>query len=61
LRWLELGLGLGSGSGLGLGLGLGWRVANELVNEELLVGSVLSKIAELLDEVVFELLVEDLQ
>ncbi len=36
---------------------VGWRVADELVNEELLVGSVLSEVVELLFEVFCEVLV----
>jgi hypothetical protein len=36
---------------------VGWRVANELVDEELLMGSVLSEAMELLFEVFCELFV----
>ncbi len=36
---------------------VGWRVANELVDEELFVGSVLSEAVELLFEVFCELFV----
>ncbi len=36
---------------------VGWRVANELVDEALLMGSVLSKVVDLLFEVFCEVLV----
>ena len=36
---------------------VGWRVANELVDEELLMGSVLSEVVELLFEMFSEVLV----
>ncbi len=50
------GWGRGRGRGRGWGWVVRWRVANELVDEELLVGSVLSKVVELLFEVFCELL-----
>ncbi len=62
LRWLELELELGSGVGVVVGwVGVdgvtvvGWRVVNELRNEELLVGGVLSEAVKLLCEVFCEL------
>ncbi len=48
LRWLGVGVRVGVGGGVGVGwVGIrlvGWRVANELIDEELLVGSVLSEV-----------------
>jgi hypothetical protein len=46
-----IGVGVGVGVGLGDVRVVGRRVANELVDEELLVGSVLSKVVYLLFEV----------
>ena len=46
VRWLELGSGL-AGVGVGVGVGVrvvGWRVTNELMDEELLVSSILSEV-----------------
>ncbi len=56
--WGQVGVGVGS-VGVGGVSVVGWRVADELVNEELLVGSVLFKfkVVELLFEVFCEVLV----
>ncbi len=63
---IAVGVGVGVGVGVEVGVGVGWvggvrvvgwRVANELLDEELLVGSVLSKVVDMLFDVFCELLV----